>query len=72
MAVKAVHVADNSSVQHTAERFDGTGSLYDTILEVTADIKNTGATTACETAQIVRPCAPLQCGTKADRGARST
>ena len=56
IGVMEVNIADNTSVQRTNEPFegfDGTNSLYDVILQVTADVTNTGAVSASEVAQLV-------------------
>lgn len=58
MDVVEVFIADNTSVQRTNELFEGwngDGSLYDVILEVTADVTNTGDFPASEVAQLVSP-----------------
>jgi beta-glucosidase len=54
--VENVHQPDNTSIQRTNEPFEGSGgssSLYDTIVQVTAQVKNTGNVTASEVAQLV-------------------
>ncbi|EIN14278.1 glycoside hydrolase [Punctularia strigosozonata HHB-11173 SS5] len=53
--VRDAHLPDNTSVQATNEPFIGSNdsnSLYDTVVEVTAEITNTGNATACEVAQL--------------------
>ena len=55
----SVSIPDNSSIQKTREPFDGsngTNSLYDIILVVTADVTNAGDVIASEAAQLVSPC----------------
>ena len=56
--VMEVALPDNTTVQQTNEQFegsDGTNSLYDVILAVTADVTNTGSVSASEVAQLVSP-----------------
>ena len=58
IAVTEVTIPDNTTVQKTNEPFegsDGTNSLYDVILTVTADVTNTGNVSASEVAQLVSP-----------------
>ncbi|KZT68357.1 glycoside hydrolase family 3 protein [Daedalea quercina L-15889] len=55
VSVRDVYEADNTSIQQTNERFegsDGSNSLYDVIAEVTAQVTNTGNVVACEVAQL--------------------
>lgn len=56
IAVMEVTIPDNTTVQKANEPFegsDGTNSLYDVILVVTADVTNTGDVSASEVAQLV-------------------
>ena len=62
IAVTEVNIADNTTVQKTNEQFEGSNgnnSLYDVILQVTADVTNTGDVSASEAAQLVSPHACL-------------
>jgi len=55
ISVQSVYEADNSTIQKTNEQFegsDGSNSLYDFIVEVTAQVTNTGNVTASEAAQL--------------------
>jgi beta-glucosidase len=52
----STYEADKYSIQETHEKYQGQGegeSLYDQILTVYADVKNTGDVVACEVAQLV-------------------
>jgi beta-glucosidase len=52
---RSIYIADNTSVQRTAEPVEGSKGLYDVVLQVTAKVKNTGKVTAGEVAQLVSP-----------------
>lgn len=54
--LQSTYEADKYAIQETHEKYQGQSegeSIYDTILTVTADIKNTGEVVACEVAQLV-------------------
>lgn len=58
IGVTELTIPDNTTVQKTSEPFEGsngTNSLYDIILAVTADVTNTGDVSASEAAQLVSP-----------------